>query len=77
VRFPRRSTSSCSSDHHVRPVHGRRDRHGSRAVSCFLGFAICLPAQADWRKFLDSMTDTLRISCMVFMIVAGGDFAGS
>jgi tripartite ATP-independent transporter DctM subunit len=42
------------------------------AVSCFLGFAICLARRKlTWKKFLDSMTDTLRISCMVFMIVAG------
>ena len=42
------------------------------AVSCFLGMVICLVRRKlTWKKFLDSMTDTLRISCMVFMIVAG------
>src|SRR5512135_396791 len=42
------------------------------AISCFLGFVICLARRKlTWKKFLDSMTDTLRISCMVFMIVAG------
>lgn len=42
------------------------------AVSCFLGYVICLlRRKLTWKKFLDSMTDTLRISCMVFMIVAG------
>ncbi|HEX7520185.1 MAG TPA: TRAP transporter large permease, partial [Candidatus Deferrimicrobium sp.] len=42
------------------------------AVSCFLGYAICLARRKlTWKKFIDSMTDTLRISCMVFMIVAG------
>ncbi|MBP2673366.1 MAG: transporter large rane protein [Deltaproteobacteria bacterium] len=42
------------------------------AVSCFLGYAICLArGKLTWKKFVDSMKDTLRISCMVFMIVAG------
>ena len=42
------------------------------AVSCFLALVICLARRKlTWRKFVDSMTDTLRISCMVFMIVAG------
>ena len=42
------------------------------AVSCFLAYAICLARRKlTWKKFVDSMTDTLRISCMVFMIVAG------
>ncbi|MEW6720764.1 MAG: TRAP transporter large permease [Thermodesulfobacteriota bacterium] len=42
------------------------------AVSCFLGYAICLARRKlTWKKFIDSMKDTLRISCMVFMIVAG------
>jgi len=42
------------------------------AVSCFLGFVLCLARRKlTWKKFIDSMTDTLRISCMVFMIVAG------
>ena len=42
------------------------------AVSCFLAYAICIArGKLSWRKFTDSMKDTLRISCMVFMIVAG------
>jgi len=42
------------------------------AVACFLALAICLARRRlTWRKFLDAMTDTLRISCLVFMIVAG------
>lgn len=42
------------------------------AVSCFLALVICLARRKlTWKKFVDSMTDTLRISCMVFMIVAG------
>lgn len=42
------------------------------AVSCFLAYAICLArGKLSWKKFTDSMKDTLRISCMVFMIVAG------
>ena len=42
------------------------------AVSCFLALVICLVRRKlTWPKFLDAMTDTLRISCLVFMIVAG------
>ena len=42
------------------------------AVSCFLALVICLiRRKLTWPKFLDAMTDTLRISCLVFMIVAG------
>jgi tripartite ATP-independent transporter DctM subunit len=42
------------------------------AVSCFLALVICLARRKlTWKKFVDSMIDTLRISCMVFMIVAG------
>ena len=42
------------------------------AVSCFLAYIICIARRKfSWKKFVDSMTDTLRISCMVFMIVAG------
>ncbi len=42
------------------------------AVSCFLALVICLARRKlTWKKFVDSMVDTLRISCMVFMIVAG------
>jgi len=42
------------------------------AVSCFLAYIICIARRKfTWKKFKDSMVDTLRISCMVFMIVAG------
>jgi len=42
------------------------------AVSCFLALVICLVRRKlTWPKFLDAMADTLRISCLVFMIVAG------
>jgi tripartite ATP-independent transporter DctM subunit len=42
------------------------------AVSCFLALVICLVRRKlTWPKFLDAMVDTLRISCLVFMIVAG------
>jgi len=59
-------------DHHVCAVHGVVTATEAAAVSCFLGYAICLARRKlTWKKFVDSMTDTLRISCMVFMIVAG------
>lgn len=42
------------------------------ALSCFLGLAICLMRRKlSWPNFVRSITDTLRISCLVFMIVAG------
>jgi tripartite ATP-independent transporter DctM subunit len=42
------------------------------AVSCFLALVICLARRKlTWKKFVGAMADTLRISCMVFMIVAG------
>jgi len=42
------------------------------AVSCFLALVICLfRRKLTWPKFLDAMAHTLRISCLVFMIVAG------
>lgn len=42
------------------------------AVACFLALVICLVRRKlTWPKFRDAMVDTLRISCMVFMIVAG------
>ncbi|GAB4234481.1 MAG: TRAP transporter large permease [Deltaproteobacteria bacterium] len=42
------------------------------AVSSFLALVICLlRGKLTWPKFRDAMTDTLRISCLVFMIVAG------
>jgi C4-dicarboxylate transporter, DctM subunit len=42
------------------------------AVSCTLGLIICLVRRKlSWHDFLKSILDTLRISCFVFMIVAG------
>ena len=42
------------------------------AASCTLGLAICvIRRKLSWQGFLKSIVDTLRISCLVFMIVAG------
>lgn len=42
------------------------------AVSCFLALVICgLRRKLTWKKLAGAFVDTLRISCMVFMIVAG------
>jgi len=42
------------------------------AASCTLGLAICIiRRKLSWQGFIKSILDTLRISCMVFMIVAG------
>ena len=42
------------------------------AVSCFLALVICtLRRKLTWKKLGGALVDTLRISCMVFMIVAG------
>jgi C4-dicarboxylate transporter DctM subunit len=42
------------------------------AVSCFLALVICaLRKKLTWKKLGGAFVDTLRISCMVFMIVAG------
>jgi C4-dicarboxylate transporter DctM subunit len=42
------------------------------AASCTLGLAICvIRRKLSWQGFLKSLVDTLRISCLVFMIVAG------
>ena len=42
------------------------------AVSCFLALVICaLRRKLTWKKVGGAFVDTLRISCMVFMIVAG------
>lgn len=42
------------------------------ASSCFLGLVICLVRRRlSWEGFRNAVYDTLRISCMVFMIVAG------
>lgn len=42
------------------------------AVSCFLALVICgLRRKLGWKRLGGAFIDTLRISCMVFMIVAG------
>jgi tripartite ATP-independent transporter DctM subunit len=42
------------------------------AASCSLGLLICmLRRKLTWKGFIDSIAETLRISCMVFIIVAG------
>jgi C4-dicarboxylate transporter DctM subunit len=42
------------------------------AASCALGLLICLlRRKLTWQGFVSSLVDTLRISCMVFVIVAG------
>ncbi|RPI77747.1 MAG: TRAP transporter large permease [Desulfobacteraceae bacterium] len=42
------------------------------AASCALGLIICLVRKKlSWPGFLASISDTLRISCLVFMILAG------
>jgi C4-dicarboxylate transporter, DctM subunit len=42
------------------------------AVSCAIGLALCLiRRKLTWKSFTAAIVDTLRISCMVFMIVAG------
>jgi tripartite ATP-independent transporter DctM subunit len=42
------------------------------AASCTLGLAICIiRRKLSWQGFIKSIVDTLRISCLVFMIVAG------
>ena len=47
------------------------------AVSCTLGLAICLARRKLSRKgFLAAVGDTVRISCMVFMIIAGAVIFG-
>ncbi len=47
------------------------------AVSCTLGLIICLVRRKlSWPGFLSSIMDTLRISCMVFMIIAGATIFG-
>ncbi|MFP4381949.1 MAG: TRAP transporter large permease [Candidatus Sumerlaeia bacterium] len=47
------------------------------AVSCFLGLILCLVRRKLSRKgFLRAIYDTLRISCMVFMIVVGATIFG-
>ena len=47
------------------------------ALSCSLGLIICLlRRKLSWQKFKISLIDTLRISCLVFMIVAGATVFG-
>jgi C4-dicarboxylate transporter, DctM subunit len=47
------------------------------AASCALGLAICLiRRKLSWKGFVESITGTLRISCMVFMILAGATIFG-
>jgi C4-dicarboxylate transporter, DctM subunit len=47
------------------------------AASCALGLAICLiRRKLTWKGFMASIGDTLRISCLVFMIVAGATIFG-
>ena len=47
------------------------------AASCALGLAICLiRRKLTWKGFIASISDTLRISCLVFMIVAGATIFG-
>jgi len=42
------------------------------AASCAIGLILCLiRKKLTWESFLKSINDTLRISCLVFMIVAG------
>jgi TRAP-type C4-dicarboxylate transport system permease large subunit len=42
------------------------------AAACSLGLVICLiRRKLTWDNFIKSVVDTLRISCLVFMIVAG------
>jgi len=47
------------------------------AVSCTLGLILCLVRRKlNWDSFVLSIRDTLRISCMVFVIVAGAVIFG-
>jgi tripartite ATP-independent transporter DctM subunit len=47
------------------------------AASCTLGLIICLVRRKmSWDGFKKSIIDTLRISCLVFMIVAGATIFG-
>jgi len=47
-------------------------RPPSCAAACALGLVICLlRRKLKWDNFVKSIVDTLRISCLVFMIVAG------
>lgn len=47
------------------------------AASCTLGLIICLiRRKLSWDGFIKSIVDTLRISCLVFIIVAGATIFG-
>lgn len=47
------------------------------AASCALALIICvIRRKLTWKLFLTSVSDTLRISCLVFMIVAGATVFG-
>lgn len=47
------------------------------AASCALGLIICvIRGKLKWKNFLGSIDATLRISCLVFMIVAGAVIFG-
>ena len=47
------------------------------ALSCSLGLAICLARRKlSWQGFLAAVNTTVRISCMVFMIIAGAVIFG-
>jgi len=47
------------------------------ALSCALGLGICLfRKKLSWKSFLKSISETLRISCLVFMILAGATIFG-
>lgn len=47
------------------------------AASCALGLIICVVRRKlNWKNFLGSIDATLRISCLVFMIVAGAVIFG-
>lgn len=47
------------------------------ATSCFLGLVLCVVRRRlSWKAFNASIVDTLRISCMVFMIIAGATIFG-
>jgi C4-dicarboxylate transporter, DctM subunit len=47
------------------------------AASCALGLVICvIRRKLKWKNFLGSIDATLRISCLVFMIVAGAVIFG-
>jgi C4-dicarboxylate transporter, DctM subunit len=47
------------------------------AASCALGLLICVfRKKLSWKSFLKSISETLRISCLVFMILAGATLFG-